>query len=151
MENPVAAPPTLLSIDTYLLSLSGKAGRNRLADRLAERGLRLWHLAVLAALADFGPHAQRDLSTRLSVDPSDMAKVIDQLTAPGYLDRSRDAADRRRVLVTITRRGHDLLTELMEEASEVDRTLLGGLSAAEQNQLHSLLLKVFATARPGSV
>jgi ABC-type multidrug transport system fused ATPase/permease subunit len=29
------APPTLLSLNAYLLSLSGKAGRTRIADRLA--------------------------------------------------------------------------------------------------------------------
>ena len=36
---------------------------------------------VLAALDDFGPHVQRELASRLGVDPSDMVKVLDELTA----------------------------------------------------------------------
>ena len=137
-------PPTLLGIDAYLLSQSGKAGRNRVADRLARHGLRLWHFAVLAALADFGPHSQRDLSARLNVDVSDMAKVIDQLAADARVDRVRDSADRRRMLVSLTDRGRELLADLVREAGKVDRELLTGLSAAERKQLHALLLKVYA-------
>ncbi|MEU4221058.1 MarR family winged helix-turn-helix transcriptional regulator [Actinoplanes sp. NPDC026623] len=108
----------------------------------------MWHMSVLAVLADFGPHAQRDLSNRLSVDPSDMAKVIDQLAGPDHVGRTRDDADRRRVLVTITASGRALLARLLEEAAAVDDNLLSGLTPAERAQLHGLLLKVFAAARP---
>jgi len=148
MESLAAVPPTLLRINAYLLSLNGKAGRERVAARLAGRGLRLWHMAVLAALADFGPHAQRNLSSRLNVDPSDIAKVIDQLAAPGHVERTRDDADRRRVLVAISDRGRDLLAQLADEAAAVDKTLLGGLTAEEREHLHTLLLKVFTATRP---
>ena len=105
-------------------------------------------MAVLAALADFGPHAQRDLSNRLSVDPSDMTKVIDQLAGWGHVGRTRDGGDRRRVVVAITASGRELLAQLLEEAAAVDDTLLGALTATERKQLHGLLLKVFAVARP---
>jgi DNA-binding MarR family transcriptional regulator len=146
--NPTATPPTLMGINVYLLSLSGKTGRDRVADRLAGLGLRMWHMSVLAALADFGPHAQRDLSTRLSVDPSDVAKVIDQLAGLGHVGRTRDDADRRRVLVTITASGRELLAQLLKETAAVDDSLLSDLTPAERDQLHGLLLKVFAAARP---
>ncbi|GLW30606.1 MarR family winged helix-turn-helix transcriptional regulator [Actinoplanes regularis] len=143
-----APPPTLMGINAYLLSLSGKAGRDRVADRLAALGLRMWHMSVLAALADFGPHAQRDLSNRLGVDPSDMAKVIDQLAGLGHVGRTRDDADRRRVLVTVTTSGRDLLAQLLKETAAVDEILLSGLTSTERDQFHRLLLKVFAAARP---
>ena len=146
LMDPTAAPPTLMRIDAYLLSLSGKAGRSLVADRLAALGLRMWHMAVLAALADFGPHAQRELSHRLNVDPSDMAKVIDQLA--DHVERTRDTADRRRVVVSLTASGRELLTRLLRETAAVDDTLLAGLTLAERDQLHGLLLKVFAAARP---
>ncbi|MFF7453332.1 MarR family winged helix-turn-helix transcriptional regulator [Kitasatospora sp. NPDC008115] len=137
-------PPTLLELSTYLLSRTGKAARARLAERLARRGLRLWDMAVLAALADFGPHAQRDLVRRLRVDPSDMAKVTDQLAAAGYVVRARDTADRRRVSVTVTDAGRALLTELRAEAHAVQEEVLAPLSAAERQVLHELLGRVHA-------
>ncbi|GAA1078234.1 MarR family winged helix-turn-helix transcriptional regulator [Kitasatospora arboriphila] len=143
MNEPTAVPPSLLDLSTYLLSRTGKAARTRLAERLARRGLRLWHLAVLAALADFGPHAQRDLSVRLSVDPSDIAKVVDELAAAGWVDRSRDPADRRRIRVTVTDPGRTALRELQAEAAAVQAELLAPLSAAERTRLHGLLRRLF--------
>ncbi|GAA1384298.1 hypothetical protein GCM10009639_05630 [Kitasatospora putterlickiae] len=141
---PAATPPTLLELSTYLLSRTGKAARGRLAERLARRGLRLWDMAVLAALADFGPHAQRDLVRRLGVDPSDMAKVTDRLAADGYVERARDTADRRRVSVTVTDAGRALLAELRAEARAVQDEMLAPLSAAERRVLHDLLGRVHA-------
>ncbi|MEV7181657.1 MarR family transcriptional regulator [Kitasatospora sp. NPDC093679] len=143
MNEPIDVPPSLLDLSTYLLSRTGKAARTRLAERLARRGLRLWHLAVLAALADFGPHVQRDLSVRLSVDPSDIAKVVDELAAAGWVDRSRDPADRRRIRVTVTDPGRTALRELQAEAEAVQAELLAPLSAAERTRLHGLLRRLF--------
>ncbi|MER5349326.1 MarR family winged helix-turn-helix transcriptional regulator [Kitasatospora sp. NPDC002551] len=140
----LATPPTLLEFSTYLLSRTGKAVRGRLAERLARRGLRLWDMAVLAVLADFGPHAQRELVRRLRVDPSDMAKVADRLAADGYVERARDTADRRRVVVTVTDAGRALLAELCAEARDVQDEVLAPLSAAERQVLHDLLGRVHA-------
>lgn len=146
-ETQNATPPTLLGLSTYVLSLTGKAARGRLADRLASRGLHLWHMAVLAALADFGPQAQRDLCARVSVDPSDMAKGVEQLATLGYLDRTRDVTDRRRVSVGLTSAGRRALEELVHEAHTVQDEVLAPLTTDERAQLHALLLKVFTATR----
>ncbi|GAA4881029.1 MarR family winged helix-turn-helix transcriptional regulator [Kitasatospora terrestris] len=143
MNDPDAVPPRLTGLSTYLLSRVGKAARTALGERLAERGLRLWHMAVLAALDDFGPHAQRDLAARLRIDPSDLAKAVDQLAAAGQVERSRDPADRRRVSVTITPVGRAALAELDGEARQVQEELLAPLDPAERAQLHALLGRIF--------
>ncbi|MET8544790.1 MarR family winged helix-turn-helix transcriptional regulator [Kitasatospora sp. NPDC004799] len=135
-------PPSLLDLSTYLLSRIGKAARSRLAERLAERGLRLWDMAVLAALADFGPQAQRDLVRRLAIDPSDLAKVADQLAAAGYVVRVRDQADRRRVSVSVTDAGRALLAELDAQARAVQDEVLAPLDPGERRALQELLLRV---------
>ncbi|MEV5542228.1 MarR family winged helix-turn-helix transcriptional regulator [Saccharopolyspora shandongensis] len=137
-----STPPTLLDLSTYLLSRVGKTARGLLAERLAERGLRLWDMAALAALADFGPHAQRDLAIRLGVDPSDMAKAVDQLAAAGYVDRARDMADRRRVSVSLTPAGRAVLADLDAEARAVQDKVLEPLDAKERQLLQGLLLRV---------
>ncbi|GLW07195.1 hypothetical protein Misp01_23250 [Microtetraspora sp. NBRC 13810] len=136
-------PPTLTALTTYLLSRVGKAARAGLAERLAAGGLRLWHMAVLAALADFGPHAQRDLSARLGIDPSDVVKVVDELVAAGHAERARDPADRRRVRVTLTPAGRTALAGLNAQAAEVQDVILAPLDARERAQLHDLLRRCF--------
>ncbi|GAA2984878.1 MarR family transcriptional regulator [Streptomyces drozdowiczii] len=140
-------PPSLLGLTTYLMSKTGKAARGRLADRLAERGLRLWHMAVLAALTDFGPHVQRELAARLSIDRSDVVKIVDGLGAAGLVDRARDTADRRRVTVTVTPAGRALLESLKSDALAVQEDVLAPLTARERAQLTALLLRVHDGAR----
>ncbi|WP_327292296.1 MarR family winged helix-turn-helix transcriptional regulator [Streptomyces sp. NBC_01198] len=143
MDQPTT-PPTLTALTTYLLSRTGKTARGRLAAELAEQGLRLWHMAVLAALADFGPHTQRDLADRLAIDPSDMVKVLDDLTAAGHVTRTRDPADRRRVRVTLTPAGRSALAALVTGAESVQAALLAPLTPAERATLHGLLGRLFA-------
>lgn len=147
-------PPSLLELDAYLLSKIGKDARRRAAIRLAERELRLWHLAVLAALDDFGPHVQRELAVRLGLDPSDVVKVLDELTARGHVERTRDPADRRRVQARLTPEGRVALAELLAEARTTDEDLLAPLDPAEREQLHGLLRRVLDHVRaesPGAV
>ncbi|MFI0720401.1 MarR family winged helix-turn-helix transcriptional regulator [Streptomyces sp. NPDC021224] len=135
-------PPTLTALTTYLLSKTGKAARGRLTARLAGQGRRLWHMAVLAALADFGPHTQRELAERLTIDPSDMVKVLDDLTAADHVTRTRDPADRRRVRVTLTPSGAAALAAQVAEAESVQSALLAPLTPEEAATLHALLLRV---------
>ncbi|MEU3225239.1 MarR family winged helix-turn-helix transcriptional regulator [Streptomyces sp. NPDC006976] len=148
-------PPSLLGLTTYLMTKTGKAARGRLADRLAERGLRLRHMAVLAALTDFGPHVQRELAARLSIDRSDVVKIVDGLGAAGLVERARDAADRRRVTVTVTPEGRALLESLKADALSVQEEVLAPLNARERARLTALLRRVHdgapdtAGARPG--
>ncbi|MFF2963207.1 MarR family winged helix-turn-helix transcriptional regulator [Streptomyces sp. NPDC057963] len=140
-------PPSLLGLTTYLLSKTGKAARSRLAARLAERDLKLWHMAVLSALVDFGPHVQRELASRLGIDRSDLVKILDDLAAAGLVDRARDMTDRRRVTVTPTSAGRAMLTELQREALAVQTELLAPLSRTERAQLAALLKRVHAHVR----
>ncbi|MEV7414493.1 MarR family transcriptional regulator [Streptomyces sp. NPDC089919] len=138
------SPPSLTELTTYLLSRTGKSARGLLGARLAARGLRLWHMAVLAALADFGPHAQRDLADRLGIHPSDTAKVLEELSGSGYVARERDPADRRRLVVTLTEEGRAELAELTGEAVRVRDEVLAPLTEAERAVLHGLLARVHA-------
>ncbi|MET9962026.1 MarR family transcriptional regulator [Streptomyces sp. NPDC006326] len=136
------ATPRLAALTPYLLSRVGRTARTLVAERLAARGLRLWDMAVLAALADHGPQVQRELAERLDVHPSDMAKVLDGLARIGRVERERDPADRRRVRVRIGEPGCRLLEELTTETAAVRDELLAPLDEAERATLHELLLRV---------
>ncbi|MFI0740238.1 MarR family winged helix-turn-helix transcriptional regulator [Streptomyces sp. NPDC021100] len=136
-------PPTLTALTPYLLSRIGKDARGRVAARLADRDLRMWHMAVLAALADFGPHAQRELAERLAIDPSDMTKIVDDLAALGHVERTRDPRDRRRLSVNLCPAGATELARLTDDVLAAQDELLAPLTARERERLHTLLDKVF--------
>ncbi|MFB9236140.1 MarR family winged helix-turn-helix transcriptional regulator [Plantactinospora siamensis] len=138
-----ARPPTLLAITTFLLSKVGHRARRRLAERLSAYDLKLWHVAALAALADHGPASQRDLGTRLGMDPSDLVGVLDHLEAAGRVERRRDPADRRRYVVSVTPAGRSVLAEVVRLAADTEAEMLAPLTARERRQLHDLLHRVF--------
>lgn len=135
-------PPTLSGLTTYLLAQTGRQARARLADRLGRQGLRLWHLAVLAALDDFGPQSQRDVGARFGIHASDVTKVVDELADQGVVSRERDRADRRRVVLSLTGRGTALLVTLRQDAAVVQDEVLEPLTEQERQVLHGLLLRV---------
>ncbi|MEW2178412.1 MarR family transcriptional regulator [Streptomyces sp. NPDC005406] len=132
------------------MSRTGKAARSRLAERLADRGLRLRHMAVLAALVDFGPHVQRELAARLTIDRSDIVKIIDELAAAGLVDRARDLTDRRRVSVTVSPAGRALFDRLQADAAAVQEDVLAPLNARERARLTALLTRVHGHLQDGA-
>lgn len=143
-------PPSLLGLTTYLMSRTGKSARSRLAERLADRGLRLRHMAVLAALVDLGPHVQRELAVRLAIDRSDIVKIIDELGAAGLVDRARDMTDRRRVTVSVSPAGRALYDRLQADATAVQDDVLAPLNARERARLTTLLMRVHGHLQDGT-
>ncbi|MFF3838874.1 winged helix DNA-binding protein [Streptomyces sp. NPDC001930] len=153
-------PPSVLDLNAYLMHVIGRAARRRLTEKLEARGLRLWHLTVMALLADLGPQMKTALATRLAMNASDLVKVVNDLVRVGQVACVRDEADRRRVVVRLTPEGETSLRSLSAEIARTDDEILAPLDADEREQLASLLRRVhghlapapadLARERPGS-
>ncbi len=113
-------------------------------------GVRKWHYAVLAALAEFGPAAQADIGRRLGVDRSDMVAVLNDLEHAGYVSRAPDPSDRRRNRVSLTADGQSALGRFDRLVAQADAALLEPLSPAERDQLVSLLERIDADGSPSA-
>ncbi|NUW38877.1 MarR family winged helix-turn-helix transcriptional regulator [Nonomuraea rhodomycinica] len=142
-------PPTLLGITTFVLHKVAVAARRALAARLAEEaGLSLWRFAALAALADHGPAAQRELGARLGLDPSDMARLMDGLVEDGLATRERDPGDRRRYRASLSDAGRAALGRGRAVVAAVEEQTLAPLTAAERATLHDLAGRIFRAEPP---
>ncbi|MFE1905728.1 winged helix DNA-binding protein [Streptomyces gardneri] len=141
-------PPSVLDLHAYLLTAIGKAARRRLTDRLTARGLRLWHLTVMALLHDLGPQMKTALATRLDMNASDLVKIVNDLDRAGHVECVRDTVDRRRVVVALTDEGRTALAELSADIASTDDEVLAPLSPAERAQLGSLLRRVHRHLEP---
>ncbi|TDD93620.1 MarR family winged helix-turn-helix transcriptional regulator [Actinomadura rubrisoli] len=151
---PGRLPPRLFGITTFALAQVGRAGRARMGRMMDEHGLGLWHFAVLAALDDSGHASQRELGTRLRIDPSDLVEVVGRLEAAGLVRRDRDPADRRRYLVELTPEGRAELDTVTRRAADLDAELLAPLDAADR-AAYARMTRVLLThhdprARPGT-
>jgi DNA-binding MarR family transcriptional regulator len=88
-----------------LAEVSAEAARHaaagvRLSIALAQQlGMPLADVQCLALLAA-GPSVPSDLAARLGLTTGAMTKVLDRLQDAGYITRSADPADRRRIVVT---------------------------------------------------
>jgi DNA-binding MarR family transcriptional regulator len=137
-------PARLRQWPTWLLGRMHSDAKRMIAPRLAERGLQLHHYAVLACIAEFAPLSQQQVCERLGVDRADMVTVVDHLQAQKLVSRTRDAADRRRYILTVTPRGRDRLAEADEIVAEVTGEFFAALTADEVATLTSLARRVLA-------
>lgn len=133
------APHRLSGTVAWLLGRASLRAHQTIQERLADHGIRKWHYAVLAALAEFGPSTQAQIGRRLSVDRSDIVAILNDLERDDYVRRAPDPSDRRRNIVTMTPVGRDALRRFDEVVIRTDHELLGSLTPDERTHLTRLL------------
>ncbi len=138
----MSRPASLLDLTVYRLSLAGRAARTAVAARLAEDGLRLGDVALLASVRDDGPAPQRALAARLALDPSDVVRLLDALEGRGWVRRDRDARDRRRLIVSLTPAGDAALDAALRACRSAEDQVLAPLWPGERATLRDLAGRV---------
>lgn len=83
---------------------------------------------VLAGIDPSGGPRQ-DLPTGLGVSKQAVSQVIDVLVNRGYLTRSPDPGDRRRISLELTGRGQEVVDAVLHGVEDVDQRLLARVSA----------------------
>jgi DNA-binding MarR family transcriptional regulator len=108
----------------------------------ADRSTEARDYAVLASLADAQGTSQQALAERLEINRTIMVRLIDRLQGQGYVSRTRNPADRRQYLLTLTGEGRAALTRMQDAVLERDLRLTANLTAAERDRLNELLRTV---------
>lgn len=98
--------------------------------------------AALAALRELGETAQNRLGQAVAMDAATVKGVIDRLKARGLVALGGDEADRRRVMVRLSREGEALVERLTPLAGAITAETLAPLSAPEAQTLRRLLAKL---------
>ena len=68
--------------------------------------------------------------------------MLDDLEARGLIERSRDPADRRRHVVTLTPAGREAVERLRVVSRQVEDEFFEPLGAQERKELYALLSRV---------
>lgn len=147
---PAAAPePATDFVGDYLLYLLARASAEASAQFHAvvkSRGLSVLEWRVLGQLSE-GPSTVSMLAERALSQQPTLTKVLDRMTADGLVARLEDAADRRRVTVRLTDKGHKLAAELVPLAREHETRVLAGYSPREAAALKRALKTLIARTR----
>jgi DNA-binding MarR family transcriptional regulator len=139
-EDKLIAAPITDDVGFLLAKLraTGSVLNNR---ALAEFDLKERSYSVLI-LANSGLEpTQRELADFLSLDPSQIVSLVDELEKRGLVARAPGKQDRRAKTVTATAKGSSLLVVAGEAAQRAEAEALAGLTEDEIAQLKALLRK----------
>src|SRR6266850_951700 len=131
-----------------LLEHLARVGRRAAETSMSPGGLRPRHLIALKLLSERGPASQQGLADALSLDPSNVVGLLNELEERGLITRRRDRADRRRHIVELSPLGEAELNLAYTRLSSVEDDLLSALSAEERDTLYQLLVRAVGANSP---
>jgi DNA-binding MarR family transcriptional regulator len=131
-----------------LLEHLARVGRRAAETSMPPGGLRPRHLIALKLLSEGGPASQQGLADALSLDPSNVVGLLNELEERGLITRRRDPADRRRHIVAMSPLGEDELALAYARFALVEDDLLSALSAEERATLYELLVRAVGAKSP---
>jgi MarR family transcriptional regulator, transcriptional regulator for hemolysin len=142
-ESTVAQGQQLLPLIDHL----ARVGR-RAADTCGSSCLRPRHLIALKLIGEHGSLTQHALGAALSLDPSNVVGLLNELEDRDLITRRRDPADRRRHIVELSDSGSAELASAYREFGVVEDDLFKMLTAEERATLYTLLSRAVAALAP---
>jgi DNA-binding MarR family transcriptional regulator len=131
-----------------LLDHLARVGRRAADATMAPGGLRPRHLIALNLLNDNGPASQQGMAEALSLDPSNVVGLLNELEDRNLITRHRDRDDRRRHIVELAPEGLAQLRLAWSRLDEVEDDLFRALTAAERAMLYELLSRAVDVSVP---
>jgi DNA-binding MarR family transcriptional regulator len=101
-------------------------------------------LAVLSVLADGGSLSQHQAARRLAIDRTTMVALLDGLQDKGLVERHPHPGDRRRNVVELTAKGHQVKDEALRATHDAERRFLAPLGDAEARRFRRALQTLIA-------
>jgi DNA-binding MarR family transcriptional regulator len=135
-ESKVMAGQQILPLIDHLARLGRRA-----ADVCTSGCLRPRHLIAIKLLGDRGAMTQHAVGEALSLDPSNVVGLLNELEEHGLITRRRDPADRRRHIVALSDRGESELALSNSQFRLIEDDLLKALTPTERATLYDLLVR----------
>ena len=131
------------------LARAAKSVSRAFDDALAEAGGSLPVWLVLLSLKSRPLRNQRELADAVGIKQATLTHHLNAMDARGLISRTRDAANRRVQVVTVTEAGEAAFVRLREAAMAFDARLRTGLSEGELAGLSELLGRLAANVGAG--
>jgi len=90
------------------------------------------------------PMLSGEVAARMHITSGTVTALLDNLERKGYIKRSSDAQDRRRVLVDVTPAAQEVLDEVLPVVQQLCRGLVDRLGPQRQQMLLDLLGEIRA-------
>ncbi len=103
---------------------------------------------VLCSVRDHGASSLADLVKATVIDQATVRGVVDRLKQRELVQVHHDPVDRRKVVVTLTDVGRNLVQQMEPFAKQITESTYGNLNPAERVALHFLLTKMLSNDEP---
>jgi DNA-binding MarR family transcriptional regulator len=100
--------------------------------------------SLLVGLLTTGPISQQQLAEKMRVNRTLVVGIVDELERRGWVERRRDADDRRSYRLHVTPAGEAAVAEMEPRVKEASGTMSARLTAAERARLNELLRDLIA-------
>lgn len=128
-----------------LLFALGRRMKQELASE--DLGAQSWlHLETLRFIAENGAPQMSEIAEYLKVTPPTATALIEALVQERYLARARDTKDRRRVLLSVTKKGETRLKEAVASRERAFRRVIAPLSVKDRAEFARILGIITQTA-----
>lgn len=135
----VDAPIDLERFLPYRLSILSNTISAAIAGAYAERfGLSTSEWRIIAVLGRFPSISAREVAERTAMDKVAVSRAVARLRSARLLRHQRAADDRRRSILTLSKRGQAVLQEVAPLTLAYEARLLEALSPAERRQLEHM-------------
>lgn len=145
MPSHTEIPTALLESPSFQLERLRRRTRDEAEFALNEKHTSLREYWVLTCLVDRDAASQSALSELLVIDASDMVRLIDALEKHGWAARERDPKDRRRQIVTTTKKGRNAQAKLAEVVTAAEDRALDESTSKQLKHLRKLAASIIAT------
>jgi DNA-binding MarR family transcriptional regulator len=123
----------------YLLKQVELGVRSRIDEIVRPAGLTAVQYTAMTVLERHADMSSAQLARLSFVTAQSMADVVTSLEDRGLIERHRDRADRRRLVIGLTERGRVLLDQQRDKVAALERDMLAGLSLTEVAGLRTAL------------
>ena len=132
----LGGPAVFLASEASDFRMSTFRLARRLRSQRAVDSMSDGQFAVLAGLSSHGPHTLGELAERERVSAPSMNRTVNCLEESGYLTRTPDDVDRRKVNIALTDAGRDVVAETVRRRDSWLEASLASLTPAQRAILH---------------
>jgi DNA-binding MarR family transcriptional regulator len=109
----------------YQLSKANQAAARFLGERLAPSSV-----------------TSKQLGQRTKLDSATLTGILDRLEAMGLVERRPNPADRRAILICLSKKGKKLASDVHRVIQKANRELLTGFGVQEERGLKAMLRRI---------
>ena len=118
-----------------------------LISQISEYDITPVQFATLARLHELGLVSQNRLGRLVDVEPGNFHGVINRLLKRKLIIKKKDSLDQRKVNLSLSASGHELIKLLIPMSKRATETTLAALNKSQQQQLYKLLERILCDVK----